>query len=1146
MVQNEFTNTEGRIALQGQIFNNGIININDDSRVRDVRAEKEMKILRTLHQSVEINRKDRNPERVPGTCEWFTADPRFKQWKANKSSMLWVSADPGCGKSVLAKHLVDNVLQSTDSRTTCYFFFKDDFEGQGSVTTALCCILSQLFTIKPALLSDTIIKEFDIAGDGFAGSFSVLWCALLTAAKNAGEIICILDAIDECKESDWSLLKRELQTIYSKGGDFSSTSPDPRTNSSQEFQQTEYNVKFLLTSRPYREIRHSFQPLITQGPESLFIHLSGESEEEIAKISLEIDLFIEAKIRHIGDAIKLTKEEQTLLSEKLKCVPNKTYIWVYLTLDLIENDINTNINLNRSKILEVTSRLPETVDDAYERILSKSYDPEMTKTLLHIVVAAARPLHLQEINIALALALKDTHQSYATIDYKTDERLKLDVRDLCGLFIIVAESKVYLLHQTAKEFLVRSDTKTRKVKGFDRNFKWKESLQLRDGHQTLTSICIRHLLFEEFGSNPLTQDVQRLEYIKKYIFLDYSARYWVTHFKDSKIELEAYELPRIMRLCDTDSKSCLTWLRIYWASTNTSFPDGFTSLMVASYFGLAAIVKLLLRLKPKINYRDSTYMRSALSWAAENGSDVIVRQLLKGNNWKGIPLLFAGGAEVNSRDKYNRTPLVYAIWRRQTSIVARLLKAGARVDLEDDVGGTPLSYAICSGHDGILDRILKSGTKIESRDTLGRKLLFSAVGKGRGDVVKMLLEVGEVDVDVENDYGDTPLLLAIGSGNIEVVRVLLENGAGVEVKGAGDSTPLCVAVSRSDEAIIRLLLERSVSMEAKGSLGNTPLSLAIGKYWSEAVVRLLVERGADIESKNDFHITPLSIAAMNGREAIVRLLVEKGADIESKDNDGRTPLSFAAINGRDATVGLLVEKGADIESKDNDGRTPLSFAVINGRDATVGLLVERGADIESKSNNGRTPLSFAAINWRDATVRLLEKGADIASKSNDGRTPLSFAVENNLDIKVARLLIEKGADIESKSSDGRTPLSFAAENNLDIKVARLLIEKGADIESKSNDGRTPLSFAAINGREAIVRLLVEKGADIESKSNDSRTPLSFAVANSWGIELAQLLIEKGADIESKSNDGRTPLLFARSHEDMASLLTGGNAEDITL
>ena len=61
-------------------------------------------------------------------------------------------------------------------------------------------------------------------------------------------------------------------------------------------------------------------------------------------------------------------------------------------------------------------------------------------------------------------------------------------------------------------------------------------------------------------------------------------------------------------------------------STHTDFPKIFTTLMIASYFGLRAVVERLLQLDGiDLNLKDSTYQRSALSWAAGNGFDVIVK-----------------------------------------------------------------------------------------------------------------------------------------------------------------------------------------------------------------------------------------------------------------------------------------------------------------------------------------------------------------------------------------------------------------------------------------------------------------------------------------------------------------------------------------
>src|SRR2546421_3831359 len=125
-----------------------------------------LQLLNKLYTSPYRDRKDRNPERVDGTCEWFTNHPLFRSWQGSKtSSLLWVSADPGCGKSVLAKYLVDAMLRSRKSRTTCYFFFKDDFEDQRSATSALCCILRQLFMQNDALLSDKVLEKFEADGE---------------------------------------------------------------------------------------------------------------------------------------------------------------------------------------------------------------------------------------------------------------------------------------------------------------------------------------------------------------------------------------------------------------------------------------------------------------------------------------------------------------------------------------------------------------------------------------------------------------------------------------------------------------------------------------------------------------------------------------------------------------------------------------------------------------------------------------------------------------------------------------------------------------------------------------------------------------------------------------------------------------------
>ncbi|KAM0514100.1 hypothetical protein ACHAPE_007190 [Trichoderma viride] len=63
-------------------------------------------VLRRLYTTPYEDRKNRNPTRVPGTCEWFTSHELFKEWQDSRSSrLLWVSADPGCGKFLKTRAL---------------------------------------------------------------------------------------------------------------------------------------------------------------------------------------------------------------------------------------------------------------------------------------------------------------------------------------------------------------------------------------------------------------------------------------------------------------------------------------------------------------------------------------------------------------------------------------------------------------------------------------------------------------------------------------------------------------------------------------------------------------------------------------------------------------------------------------------------------------------------------------------------------------------------------------------------------------------------------------------------------------------------------------------------------------------------------
>jgi hypothetical protein len=181
----------------------------------------------------------------------------------------------------------------------------------------------------------------------------------------------------------------------------------------------------------------------------------------------------------------------------------------------------------------------------------------------------------------------------------------------------------------------------------------------------------------------------------------------------------------------------------------------------------------------------------------------------------GVERLVAGGARVDARDGYGRTPLHVAAYGGHADAMRALVKAGADPNaLEHDrydivtiaavaadlptlrlslalgasaknvtsrYDGTALIAAAHLGHDVIVAELIRAGAPLDHVNNLGWTALIESIVLGNGGprhtaTLDALVKAG-ANVNLADRNGATPLALARGRGYREMVAILARAGA---------------------------------------------------------------------------------------------------------------------------------------------------------------------------------------------------------------------------------------------------------------------------------------------------------------------------------------------------------------------------------
>lgn len=430
---------------------------------------------------------------------------------SENSSTLWIKGSAGQGKTILAKFILRHLETSrrpTEETEVIYFFFYNQHDHLRTISAALRALIKQLL-LRPRTFEE-ISTTLDI--DATEVSDDDLWVILedLLRKSTGKTIFFVLDALDECVDE---ASRQRLLALLERYGNPNRTS-----------ETSVIKLKTLLTSRPKvvltRQLGHYSSIHLKANPQDLELFIKNQ----VVALNLPINL------RDLAIGLLLQRAEQT-------------FIWVSIVLKRLKS---VSTLLSEAEIERIIDESPSDLKQLYAEVVDQIMDggDVAQQKLLTWVVFAKQPLTLAELQDAIAIQ-NDCSTLKSTMRHRID-LTEENITSAAGVILEIKEDRLYLIHQSAKEFLLNSSHLASAA--------WCDMLR---PNLYLAKVCMQYLLIADFAQAVSHGGAHIHELSERHAFLMYASRNWYRHIRseDSIGILSDF----IRRLTELSSSTLSIW-----------------------------------------------------------------------------------------------------------------------------------------------------------------------------------------------------------------------------------------------------------------------------------------------------------------------------------------------------------------------------------------------------------------------------------------------------------------------------------------------------------------------------------------------------------------------------------------------------------
>ena len=153
--------------------------------------------------------------------------------------------------------------------------------------------------------------------------------------------------------------------------------------------------------------------------------------------------------------------------------------------------------------------------------------------------------------------------------------------------------------------------------------------------------------------------------------------------------------------------------------------------------------------------------------------------------------------------EHRRPPLMEAIIGGHTDVCKYLIIGqNANLEARDDLQNTALIVATALNNKEVLNILLINNANIKAQNMIGDHAAYLAAENGYLDILKQLLAIDGRVIDLKENRGRTPLIIASRLGRVDVVNFLVDQNANVDLRDDREMNALDHA---SDIEIIEIL-----------------------------------------------------------------------------------------------------------------------------------------------------------------------------------------------------------------------------------------------------------------------------------------------------------------------------------------------------